>query len=231
MSSKTQCKISECNIGALMEIYKDVEPVKAPIILDLGCHIGKESLNLIEAFPDFELLISVDPFEENIKKVEKLIKERKLDNKWKISTTAIDIESGSKWISYQSDNDELERMPCGNLTNETFESNTNTKRLINTKTILDIHPNPTIIKVDIEGHEWFIWEQIFSIPSVKIVFLEIHGNSVFSLPEKLQYITSQGFSYKAYAHQAQGVKDTSYIDINTFVNVNDKYCQLTAHRC
>lgn len=215
----------------MVEIYKDTDKVPSPIIIDIGCSNGNESLRLIEAFPDFFQIYSIDPFYECIDQVKERIKNTPFADKWFYECCAIDNQTGEVEVAY-GNAAELNLPSCGlpmpSVGNTPSSSTTN--RIVKTKRIQDIHLAPTILKIDIEGYEWFIWEQIFSIESVKVIFLEFHGNSTVNLGEKLEYAKSKGYNAKAYKHTPVSDTKTDPIDLAGYSCSPGNYCQVTFQR-
>lgn len=219
----------------MIEIYKDltVKPVN-PIIMDIGCSVGKESDKLMEAFPDFKLLYSIDPFYECIDAVNAKITERNMQDKWFVNCCAIDSKEGDTWVKY-GPLDEMDGYPscglpmasAGNVVDlNNIQAN---NRLIKTKRIEQIHPNPDILKIDIEGYEWYIWEYLLSLESVKVIFLELHGKTDINLTEKLKVAKDRGFTLKCYEHTALHTP-ANIRDIGTYGCQNGEYCQVTFER-
>ena len=220
----------------MLEIYKDttVKPIN-PIILDIGCSVGTESIKLIEAFPDFRQLISIDPFHENTNKVKQLIETKGLSDRWSTECCAIGLNNEEVWVTYGTCS-ESKTPSCGlpmelvgnlvDINNIRPESN----RLIETKRIINICPNPDIMKIDIEGFEWVMWEEIFGIESVKLIFLELHGQGGLDLGAKLKVVRDKGFSIKAYQHQSMDSTNTNHADIEAYSPTPGNYIQITLER-
>lgn len=207
-----------------VEIYKDVANYpKNPIILDIGCSNGNESIKLMEAFPDFRMVISVDTISENVENVEKIIKEKKLEEKWCILCACVDLTLGETWINFGT-NTELQAL-SGNIVSGEHEESA-TKRKVNKIRLVDIRPKPDIIKIDIEGHEWVLWEDIFN-SGAKIIFLEIHGNPSYNFGEKLDFIRAKGYNIKCYRHTACSAP-TEPMELEGYTNKPEEYCQITA---
>lgn len=209
----------------MIEIYKDTIKINNPVILDIGCNNGNESLKLIAAFPDFKYLISVDPIAENIELVNQKIKEKNLEEKWITICACVDIEAGECWINYGR-NEELQALSGNILVGEHQECDT--KRKSKRVKLEDIYLDPDIIKIDVESHEWILWETLFS-STARIIFLEIHGDSKHNLQEKLDFIRSKGYNIKGYRHTPNS-EPTDYIDMMAFNNISGNYCQLTAEK-
>lgn len=215
----------------MIKIYKDIDPIEKPVIIDIGCSNGNESLRLMEAFPDFTQIISVDPFTECIDNVKEKIESRNLSDKWSYDCCAIDNNAGEIEVAYGIAA-ELNLPSCG-LPMESignFPSSSASNRVVKTKRIQDIHKTPTVLKIDIEGYEWFIWEQVFNIESVKIIFMELHGNRTINFDEKIKYAKDKGYSIKAYKHTPVSEETTFYIDIGSYECSVGNYCQVTFQR-
>lgn len=161
--------------------------IDSPIIIDLGCSIGYESLKLYKLYSP-KLLISVDPFEYNTKKTQELIDYQKFNYSWITDCCAISNQNGQVEMSY-SISPTTNHSPCGGIIvdGKKYEP-THETAIVKTKTLYEIHPEPDIVKVDIEGHEWYIWNQLLNTESIKIIFLELHGTHTITHKDMLEKI-------------------------------------------
>lgn len=150
--------------------------INKPVVVDLGCNIGYESKKLYDICAP-SLLISVDPFEENIAKTKELIKV----NNWLTDCCAVAEDNGEKEISY-CNSPHTNNMPCGGIIKR-YSSDILNRRTIKTKTLQRIHYAPDILKIDIESYEWVIWDQLINTNSIKIMFLELHVNDIINQQE------------------------------------------------
>lgn len=200
----------------------------SPIVIDIGCSVGFESLKLFRIYHP-SLLISVDPYEENIEKTKELIGVN--GDKWKTECCAVDNTTKMQCMVHVV-SPHTNNSPCGNVcTMKQFiysDLNT-TKTLKKTKTIIDIHPSANILKVDIEGHEWKIWNQFFH-RFYDVIFLELHGGIVpdKEANEKIdkleEYYNLTWFEYAQ--SQTKNIDVTYQRNRDIFVNQNTRGCHV-----
>lgn len=181
------------NIYTLPDFSKYNERAR---IVDLGCNIGYESLKLWNIYNP-EILISVDPFEYNIVKTKELIEKTvpsycggiRQPVFWVTEQCAISCKNGEAIMSYKV-SENTNNSPCGGITVDGKKyAEDNVFETVKTKRLSEICSEPNILKVDIEGHEWYIWDQLLNTESVKIIFLELHATHTLScedMKNKLQ---------------------------------------------
>lgn len=192
-----------------------------PVILDLGCYLGHESKKLLDIYKP-SLLISVDAVQESIDIVEQ--KARHYDQ-WRIDCCIVSNSLGRERIG-------LHRSWAMNDNYCAHRDGIDNFRELQSKRIKDIHLEPDIIKCDIEGGEHLIWRQFLDLPSLKILFLEIHGrNDVFY--SQMMRLLATRFSLRFYElrqGQTQEMDYTVEIDNKDFVCKPGNYCQVLAER-
>ena len=192
-----------------------------PVIIDLGCYLGYESLKLIK-FYNPSLMISVDAVQELINVVEN---KSTLYPNWKTDCCIVsDITGVGSIMLHHSPS--LGNNLCANRTGGTFE------RVLPTKRIVDIHPTPNIIKCDIESGEWVIWDQFLEIPSLDIIFLELHGGEDADAYNKIDRL-GEKFNLRFYQYQqsqTEGIDLTIEMERHQWKNEKASYCHILAER-
>lgn len=211
--------------------------IKNPRIVDLGCNVGYESLKLYNKLnPSF--LISVDPFEENIKRTKTLIPKIRIGDKerdsfiWQTDCCAIANEDGEALMSYTI-SEHTNNSPCGGII-VGEPRNIVLKQTVKTKRLDSICASPDILKVDIEGYEWFVWDQFIKTESIKIIFLELHGTDTLPIEHQFAKIEELKHSFNLrwfkYA-QAQKLEpdDCEETDESVFQGVGS-FCHVLCER-
>ncbi len=105
-------------------------------------------------------------------------------------------------------------------------------RELPSKRIKDIHPSPDIIKCDLEGMEYLIWPQFLDLPSLKILFLEIHGSDEEDTSYMFDCMKAQ-FKltfFELRQGQTAEIDFTVEMDEKDWVNKKGNYCQVLAER-
>lgn len=171
----------------MAEFYRMSRKINKPVVLDLGCNIGYESKKLFDILNP-SLLVSVDPFDYNIKKTEELRDSLGYDkNIWTTDCCAITNEIGIAEMSFTWC-EHTNNSPCGGIIVGEPKS-TSERTYVNTKTINDVCGELIhILKVDIEGYEWIVWNQFLENKNIQIMFMELHGTDLLPIEEQFKKI-------------------------------------------
>ena len=161
-----------------MNIYTDAlkyeHKFNQPIILDIGANIGIEGEKIFNLHQD-ATLIMVEPLFSNVMEIYKKIQSKNMIGRWFVENCAIDNSCNFHNIMFHLSDAMAGR---GNSSLDSFNwknwNYTHHER-VRTKTIEQICPNPDIVKIDIERHEYNVLPSIAKMQSIKAIFLEAHG--------------------------------------------------------
>lgn len=148
----------------------------SPTILDLGANAGIEAIRLFKEFgtPDCKVVL-VEPMIENILEICKRVTAEGLNNNFFIEHCAIDNTSAYVNFGFHKSDGMFGRMN-GSIDQFNWRTwNYTGVRTIKTKTLEEICPEPNIVKIDIERHEYVILPNLVKNPHVQIIFCELHG--------------------------------------------------------
>ncbi len=197
---------------------------KDAVIIDLGCYKGFESQKLIDIYNP-SLMISVDAVQEVID----MVNEKCKDNpKWTTDCCVVSDKSGVEEIA-------MVRSRClGNqlCAGQFVGQDRVLTRVLPAKKIVEIHPNPNIIKCDIEAGEWRLWEQFLTISSLQIIFLELHGLAKINFIEKMNQLKKvYNVRFFGYSQRQSPAKDyTNEIQQEEYTCTDGSYCHVLAER-
>lgn len=153
---------------------KNSHKISSEVIVDLGANAGIESLKLLKCF-DKSVCISVEPIIENVFKICSSIIENKLQSRWFVEHCAISEKNDRLSVKYEL-SPSMEERPNASLDSFNWEKwNYKNDRIVKVKTLTDIEKNPSILKIDIERHEYVVLPSIVKNESIKIIFLELHA--------------------------------------------------------
>lgn len=155
-----------------MNIYQLADGNAEHTILDLGANVGLESEKLLKFFHNSKV-ISVEPVTANICQV--VSKAQDYKDRWFIEHCAVDLADGFVKLGYQL-NSSMSGNANGSLDSFNWETwHYDHAQICRTKTLAQICTAPTLVKVDIERHEYVILPELVKIPSVQAIFVELHG--------------------------------------------------------
>ncbi len=195
------------------------------VVIDLGCHKGYESQKLIDIYNP-SLMISVDAVQEMVD----VVNEKCKDNPGWISDCCIVMDKSGVEKIPMLRSPSLDNQLCASQF--IVERDKVVTRTLPAKKIVEIHPNPNIIKCDIEGGEWLLWEQFLTITSLQIIFLELHGLPHINFIEKMDQLKKvynvRFFGYSQ--RQSPGKDYTDEIRQEDYKCTNGSYCHVLAER-
>jgi FkbM family methyltransferase len=157
-------------------------PLRGELIVDVGANVGRLSQFFWEQGARRNEVISIEPLAENIKAIEARIRAAKAGNKWTVKKCAVSARDGhlalrpvsAEWgqNSMVSDDGSL-RVACRRLE--------------------AIAPDATVVKVDVEGHEYaFLPQALAAMPNVRAWALELHCVEGHKLEDTLKSFADAG---------------------------------------
>lgn len=166
--------------------YAQNLPLRGEKIVDVGANVGKFSQLFWDEGARKNQVISVEPIPENAKAIEARIRAAKAANKWSVKRCAVSSYDGhialrplrAAWGANSmvplGDGGERIQVACRKL-----ES---------------IAPDATVVKVDVEGHEYaFLPQALAAMPNVKAWALELHQVDAQPLERMLQSLFDRGY--------------------------------------
>ena len=184
---------------------------------------GIESKKLVDIFNPSKI-ICVDAVQESIDFIKKRYQNNKL---WKTECCIISNKTGTQDI-YVSKCPALFNYNCATKNN----SWSSEKRTLVAKRIVDIDKNVNIIKCDIEGSEWEIWDDFLSLPALEIIFIEIHADKTVETKKKINKLKKK-FKLRFFRNDqshSEHLDNTQEISESCWRNSPGETCHILAER-
>lgn len=163
--------------------YAQNLPLRAEKIVDVGANVGKLSQFFWDQGQRKNEVISVEPLPENVKAIEARIRAAKAGNKWTVKRCAISSRDGH--LSLQPLRAEWGH---NSIVAESGSLQIACRRLE------AIAPDATVVKVDVEGHEYaFLPQALAAMPHVKAWALELHCVPDHKLEDTLRMFAEAGY--------------------------------------
>lgn len=180
--------------------YRRVIPLSQQVIVDVGAHIGELSQFFWDAGQGTSRVVSVEPLAENVARIRERIRRAAATN-WLVQHCAVSNEAGQACLH-------AFRLPTGGW-NSVLSARPSTGgrgvslRSVPTQRLSALVPDATVIKLDIEGHEYAVLEDALpSLPSVHTWALELHMVPGRPLEEVLSLLSEHGYRLLAAGRSA-----------------------------
>jgi FkbM family methyltransferase len=163
------------------------------IIVDLGANVGEQSEFFWLQGKGQNIVISVEPLPENIKQLNRKIKKHKA-KAWQLVQTVVNNTNNPTRVLFQQDTE------SGWNSVVIDDQKVASKNIIPVKSqrLSDIHPEPTVVKIDIEGHEYVVLnDAVATMPSIHSWAVELHMREEYPLDETLKLFEENGFTIVA----------------------------------
>lgn len=169
------------------EIYKFESATTNPVIIDCGANIGMSVIYFKLLYPT----AFIEAFEPDAATFEILAKNCSVNNLSTVTLKKAAVWTHNDVISFSASESEASRVL------EKSEPQEITVTAVRLADVLQKHPNVDFLKMDIEGAEWSVVQDI--VPELKRVqnfFLEYHGKSweTYKLNDIMGILKSSGFS-------------------------------------
>jgi FkbM family methyltransferase len=182
--------------------YTKEIPLSNQVVLDLGANRGDLSQFFWTAGRGSNKVISVEPLPQNYKLIEKKIKKAKAKN-WLLERCAVADYAGEMPMARQHS-----KKYGWNSMNAALTPTTEADDIIavEVKPLAAIAPEPTVIKMDIEGGEYVILDRyVADLATVNTWAVELHMLPDRPLGQVLALFTNQGFGLIAAGRDANNI--------------------------
>lgn len=175
--------------------YAEHLPLRGQVVADVGANVGRLSQFFWEASGGTSRVVSIEPLEENVAAIRERIRAANTD-RWTVEACAVSTRKGSVGLAVQ-------RTPEGG-----WNSVVTAKapaRTVPSRTLSTLVPDATVVKIDIEGHEYGVLEEALPrLAQVHAWALELHRVPGRPLQAVLGALMAQG--YRVYAASRQGAE-------------------------
>lgn len=170
--------------------YANEINLRNQIIVDLGANIGEQSEFFWLQGKGQNIVISVEPLPENIKQLEIKLKKHKT-KAWHIVQAVVNDSNNPTRVLFQQDTESGwnsvvigdDKLASKNI------------RPVKSQRLSDIHPEPTVVKIDIEGHEYVVLnDAVATMPSIHSWAVELHMRKEYPLEDTLKLFEENGFT-------------------------------------
>jgi FkbM family methyltransferase len=167
--------------------YRENLPLRGEKIVDVGANVGKLSQFFWDAGARTNQVISVEPIAENIKAIEARIRAAKAGNKWTVKKCAVSAHDGHLALRpLRAEWGHNSMVPLAAEEGERIE--------VACRRLEAIAPDATVVKVDVEGHEYaFLPQALAAMPNVKAWALELHCVPGHPLEDTLKLLVDRGY--------------------------------------
>lgn len=165
--------------------YKETIPLKDQVIVDVGANVGTLSQFFWEASEGTGRVVSVEPLPMNVAIIRDRIK-RAGAAAWIVQPCAASSVDGETQMG-------TFRLSDGGW-NGVIDSEQGTPLKVPTRRLSQLVPDATVVKMDIEGHEYEVLDEALPLlSSVHTWALELHMVSGRPLEQTLTQLVSHGY--------------------------------------
>ncbi|MEZ4442637.1 MAG: FkbM family methyltransferase [Polyangiaceae bacterium] len=171
--------------------YREVLRLEGEVVADVGANVGRLSAFFFEAVGPKGRVVSIEPIPANIAAIDKRIRKAgpRAKKRWQLKRCAVAPTVGKV------------RMRVVNAawgTNAMVTSEGDELVEVAARPLVDLVPDATVVKLDIEGQEYAILPgALAEMPGVHTWALELHGVEGYPLEETLGLLKEHGFELLA----------------------------------
>ncbi len=187
--------------------YARLLPLRGEIVADVGANVGRLSQFFWDAGARTNRVVSIEPLAENAKAIEARIKAANAGAKWTVKRCAVSARDGHLALQpLRASWGANSMVPIEGASAETIE--------VACRTLEGLVPDATIVKIDVEGHEYaFLSQALAAMPKVRAWALELHCVPGQPLEETLGELHARGLRLVG-AGQRRGDKSGAWVDID-----------------
>jgi FkbM family methyltransferase len=175
--------------------YAEHLPLRDQVIADVGANVGRFSQFFWDASGGSSRVVSIEPLPENVAAIRERIRAASTD-RWTVEACAVSTRKGSVGLAVQ-------RTPEGGW--NSVVTARSPMRTVPCKPLSQIVPDATVVKVDIEGHEYGVLDEALPrLSSVQAWALELHRVPERPLQRTLGALMAHGFRVYAAAQAEDG---------------------------
>lgn len=170
--------------------YARLLPLREQVVADVGANVGKLSQLFWDASKRTSRVVSIEPLPQNVKAIEARIRAAKAGSRWTVKRCAISSRDGhlelqplrAPWGANSMVPAAAGSAPEG----ETIK--------VACRTLEGLVPDATVVKVDVEGHEYaFLPQAVAAMPDVRAWAVELHHVPGHPLEDTLKLFADHGY--------------------------------------
>lgn len=169
--------------------YAETLPLVGEHIVDVGANTGELSEFFYTAQQGQGSLLSIEPLAENVAQIEKRIARQGASSRWHVRLCAVSGQPGTVTLRLgSSEGTHLNSMVVPSANRDA------TTRSVEALTLPALCPHATVVKLDIEGHEYpVLADSLPKLPSVKAWAVELHMMPDCSLGQTVRSFVQAGY--------------------------------------
>lgn len=187
--------------------YLQTVGLKGQVVADAGANVGRLSQFFFSAVGPKGKVVSIEPVPANVKAIEKRIKKAgpAAKKRWSLKKCAVSAEMGKVALAVLKADWGTNAMVSTAAAGDRLE--------VAARPLWDLVPDATVVKLDIEGHEYEVLPgALEAMPDVKAWLLELHGVEGHPLEATLSMLLDHGYTLLA-AGQKQGGEDGPWVSV------------------
>lgn len=169
--------------------YAETLPLVGAHIVDVGANEGELSDFFFSSLQGQGSLLSIEPLVENVRQIKQRIQRQQATERWRVRQCA--VSDAAKTVSLRVGSSE------GTPWNSMIVPSPvpgQPVRTVEAQTLSSLCPYATVVKLDIEGHEYQVLaDSLPKMPSVKAWAIELHMMPGFSLAQTVRSLVHAGF--------------------------------------
>ncbi|HZO13277.1 MAG TPA: FkbM family methyltransferase [Polyangiaceae bacterium] len=163
--------------------YRDNLPLEGAVVADVGANIGRLSQFFWEQVGPQGRVVSIEPQPENLRELERRAEGHA---NWRIEACAVSDREGTVLMRTFD-------VPYGKNSMVVSDAGELIREVV-CKRLEDLVPDATVIKVDIEGHEYHVLPNaVAALAQARAWALELHMVEGHPLEETLQMFSKAGY--------------------------------------
>lgn len=184
----------DARLDAQLRWYAATIPLAGAVVADVGANVGRLSAFFAGAVGASGRVVSIEPLAENVAAIRERIAASGAQSRWTVEPCAVSGRRGSASLA-------LFRTPEGDWNSRVVAGKG--ARKVPARPLSALVPDATVVKLDIEGHEYAVLEE--ALPRLQRAHawaIELHAVPGAPLQHALGLLMAEGFRVYAGARRA-----------------------------
>ncbi len=172
--------------------YAETLPLEGQVVVDVGANVGRLSEFFFAAGRGTSRVVSVEPLPENVAEIRARIARVGAGERWTVEQCAVSSRAGEVVLQTGAS----EGTPFNSVVVSNPGASLGLGRVrVPARTLGSIAPDATVVKIDIEGHEYAVLDEALpKLPGVQAWALELHMVPGRALSATLRSFAERGFT-------------------------------------
>jgi len=188
--------------------YQQTVSLKGQVVADAGANVGRLSQFFFSAVGPKGKVVSIEPVPANIKAIEKRIKKAgpAAKKRWALKKCAVGRDVGKVWLR-------MLKADWGTNAMVSEGGGPSDRLEVAARPLWDLVPDATVVKLDIEGHEYDVLPgALEAMAGVKAWLLELHDVAGHPLEATLALLVAKGYTLLA-AGRTKSDQDGPWVSV------------------